>query len=104
MTLQTLGEQLRRARIARDMTLDDLAARMGVGRQTLARLEAGAPGVSLEALGLALWNMNLLEHLAQIAAAANDPEGQRLADLRAPSRARGRKSLRSAGWESLNKL
>lgn len=104
MALEALGEQLRRARVARDLTLDDLAARMGVGRQTLARMEAGAPGVSIEALGLALWNMNLLDHLASIAAPANDPEGQRLAELRAPSRARGRKALASAGWDSLNKI
>lgn len=102
--LLDLGERLRRARVARDWTLADLGSRIGVQPHTLGRLEKGAPGASVETLALVLWHMNLLEQLAQVASPENDPEGQRLADLRAPKRARGRQSLGQAPWGDLNKL
>lgn len=102
--LAELGARVRAARIARDLTQDELAARTGVQAGTLGRLEKGAPGVSVETLALVLWQLNLLDHLEGVAAAANDPEGQRLAALRAPRRARGRQALPSTGWDVLDRL
>ncbi|ART57121.1 hypothetical protein CBP36_19650 (plasmid) [Acidovorax carolinensis] len=104
LALITLGDQLRRARVARDITQADLAVRMGVQTQTVGRMERGAPGISLEAVALALWNMNMLGHLVKIAAPETDEEGQRLSDLRSPSRARKPAALSSAGWSVLNHL
>ena len=103
-SLAALGERFRRARVARDVTLADMAQRMGVQPRTLMRLERGAPGVGIEVMALALWHMGLLSHLNDVAAAHLDAEGQRLAELRQPSRARGRRQLKSAGWDGLDKL
>ncbi|MDL5034271.1 helix-turn-helix transcriptional regulator [Pelomonas sp. APW6] len=103
-SLSALGERLRRARIARDVTLAEMAQRMGVQPSTLSRLERGAPGAGIEVMALALWHMGLLSHLNDVAAAHLDAEGQRLAELRQPSRARGRRQLKSAGWDGLDKL
>lgn len=56
-----LGAAVRAARTGAGMTLAEAALSIGVAKQTLANLEAGAPGVSLglvlkitEALGLGL--------------------------------------------------
>ncbi len=56
-----LGAAVRAARTSAGMTLADAALSIGVAKQTLANLEAGAPGVSLglvlkitQALGLGL--------------------------------------------------
>lgn len=99
-----VGERIRQARVARDWTLSEMSVRIGVQAKTLGRLERGAPGVSIETLALVLWHMNLLEHLDSLALPQNDPEGQRLALLRAPRRARGGSRLGSSGWEDLDKL
>lgn len=76
---------------------------MGVQQGTLSRLEHGAPGVSMQTLALALWHLNLLEQFHQVCAPGTDPEGDRLAQLRQPSRARGRR-LGGGGWDNLKKL
>ncbi len=104
IALVALGERLRKARVARDVTLVEMAKRIGIQPGTLGRLEKGAPGVSVEALALALWQMGLLNNLDAIAAPENDPEGQRLADLRRPTRARGGKSLAGSAWDALHRL
>lgn len=87
--LTRIGSNLRTARVARDISLADAAARAGISVQTLRALEKGAPGVSMESMAAMLWQMNMLEGLAQIADPIRDEEGQRLAALRAPTRARG---------------
>ena len=103
-TLRRLGENLRAARVARDVSLADAARRAGLSIQTLRALERGAPGVSLETVALILWQMNMLEHLMAVADPAADEEGRRLAVLRAPTRARGARN-QSAGqkaqWTSI---
>lgn len=104
LALVALGDRLRRARVARDITLAEMAKRIGIQPGTLGRLERGAPGVSVEALALALWQMGLLANLEHVASAENDPEGQRLADLRRPVRARGGKTLPGSGWDALHRL
>ncbi len=45
--LQALGEHLRRARLARKDTQAVAAERCGLHAQTIARIEAGDPGVSI---------------------------------------------------------
>lgn len=102
--LLSLGERVRQARVSRDWTLAELSDRMGIQPKTLGRLERGAPGVSMETLALVLWHMNLLNHIDAVALPEHDPEGQRLALLRAPRRARGGARLGSRGWEDLAKL
>lgn len=45
--LRVLGSQVKLARQARGWTLADTAARLGVNRRTVMRIEAGAPGVAI---------------------------------------------------------
>ena len=87
--LRRLGANLRVARVARDVSLVDAASRANVSVQTLRALENGAPGVKIEAVARMLWQMNMVEHLGALADPQTDEEGQRLAALRAPTRARG---------------
>lgn len=99
-----MGLRLRRARIARDIPIAEMARRMGIQANTLRRLEMGAPGVALETLALALWQMNLLSHMGSICAPGADPEGDRLAEMRAPTRARGARALAEGQWPALGRL
>lgn len=46
-TLKGLGERLRQARIEREEVQQLFAARIGVSRPTLSKMEAGDPGVSI---------------------------------------------------------
>ena len=61
-----LGQDISRARRARRISTTDMAARMGVGRSTLHRLEQGDPGVSLNTLAMALSVLELFDRLAEL--------------------------------------
>ena len=61
-----LGQDISRARRARGISTTDMAARMGVGRSTLHRLEQGDPGVSLNTLAMALSVLGLFDRLAEL--------------------------------------
>lgn len=104
LALVNLGERIRQARVSRDMTLKDLASQMNLNEHTLGRLEKGAPGVAVETLALALWQMDLLEHLDLVADPERDESGQRLLAARAPKRARGAKRSNDPGFDILDKL
>lgn len=77
-----LGERLRLARIRRRMSLTELAARVGVTRHTLARLERGDLSSSLGVLARVLAVLGLEEDLDLIA--HDDELGRRLQDVRQP--------------------
>lgn len=77
---EALGERLRLARLRRRMSLAELAARVGVTRQTLARLEHGDVSTSLAVLVRVLGVLGLEEDLDGIA--QDDELGQRLQDVR----------------------
>ena len=47
VTPEHLGDEVRRARMARGLSQEELAERLGVSRMTVSRLERGGP-VSLE--------------------------------------------------------
>ena len=86
---EALGERLRLARLRRRMSLAELAARVGVTRHTLSRLERGDLSASLGVLAQVLAVLGLEEDLDRLA--RDDELGQRLQDaaLRRPRRARG---------------
>lgn len=75
------------------MSLAELAQRVGVNRETLARLEHGDLATSLGVLANVLAVLGLEEDLDRLA--ADDDLGQRLQDVRTP-RPRS-SSKRSAG-------
>ena len=87
--LRQLGANLRTARLARNLSMDDVAAKLGVGRRAIAFAEAGKPGTAIGLyLGL-MWVYGLLSQVQELADPAHDYEVLRAARKRAhayPSR------------------
>jgi transcriptional regulator with XRE-family HTH domain len=79
-----LGRDISRARRARRISTTDMAARMGVGRSTLHRLEQGDPGVSLNTLAMALSVLGLFDRFAELVDPAADDIGLMLAEKALP--------------------
>ncbi len=89
--LADLGSRLRLARLRRKYTAATVAARAGITRVTLGKIERGVPGTSL---GAYLSVLRALGLQADIDAIARDDEmGRRLQDLELPEpRARAPKT------------
>jgi transcriptional regulator with XRE-family HTH domain len=66
--LRELGSNLALARKRRKESLSTWAGRIGVSEPTLARLEAGDPGVAISTLATALWVMGRAQTLPELAA------------------------------------
>ncbi|MFU8858765.1 MAG: helix-turn-helix transcriptional regulator [Deferrisomatales bacterium] len=86
--IRALGQNLRVARTRRGLTMAEMASRMFVSRQTLARLENGDPGVSVGALASALWVLGLQDQVRKIAAPERDEVGVFRERQRLPRRVR----------------
>jgi transcriptional regulator with XRE-family HTH domain len=88
--LEELGDRLRLARLRRRLTQAVVAARVGVSKQTLGKLEAGNASTSLATLVRLLGVLGLAEDLDHLA--ADDELGRRLQDLeqKAPPRGKAR--------------
>ncbi|PLX67097.1 MAG: transcriptional regulator [Denitrovibrio sp.] len=76
--LKKLGTNIKTARKRRKLSIDEMASRMFVSRQTLIRLEAGNHGVSLNVLLNALLVLGLESELGMIASPDNDTLGKAL--------------------------
>lgn len=70
--LEKLGADLAVARLRRRESLKTWARRLGVTVPTLARLEAGDPGVGIGILATALWLIGRDSELVQLAAPEHD--------------------------------
>ena len=77
--LQGLGENIRMARLRRDLSSAQVSERAGVARATLVRLEQGDGGVSLANLLKVLFALGLETDLQAVA--RDDAMGRRLQDL-----------------------
>ena len=77
---EALGERLQLARLRRGVPQTEMAARIGVSRMTLGRLEAGDPSVGLSVLLRALDVLGLATDVDRIA--EEDEVGRQLEDLR----------------------
>lgn len=88
--LAKLGENIRTARKRRQWTIQEMASRMFVIRQTLSRLERGDPGVTLSVMVSALWVLGLEKQLFQVAVPAEDKAGIFLEKKHQPERVRRR--------------
>jgi transcriptional regulator with XRE-family HTH domain len=87
-----LARQLTLARRRRRLTQESLAERMGVGVNTVRRLEDGAHGIALETLARALLVLGELPRLERLLAPETDALGLALANEDLPQRVRTRKS------------
>lgn len=87
--LATLGENIRLARLRRDLSAEQVAERAGIGRATLTRLEGGAEGVSINAYIKVLSVLGLEGDLANVA--HDDIMGRRLQDAKLLTKQRASK-------------
>ncbi len=92
--LKDFGNRLKAARLARNMTIEDVAQRIGTGPRAVSDAEAGKPGVSASVFVALLWVYELLEPFHQLA----DPAS----DLVAQSHLRTRERARSGGHGGLD--
>lgn len=87
--LLQLGVNLRTARLARNLSMGDVAAKLGVGRRAIAFAEAGKPGTAIGVYFGLMWVYGLLPQVQCLADPARDDEVLRAVRERAhayPSR------------------
>jgi ribosome-binding protein aMBF1 (putative translation factor) len=77
-TVSELGRSIATARIRRRLREEDLAARAGISRATLRRIEAGELGTGIGAYAAVLWALGLEGQLAVVARPETDIEGRTL--------------------------
>lgn len=85
-TLRRLGSNLRAARLARNLRLDQVAEKIGTGRRAVADAEKGRPGTAVAVYLALLWTYDLMGPVSQLAAPATDAVG--LASVARRERAR----------------
>jgi transcriptional regulator with XRE-family HTH domain len=86
--LERLGANLRTARLRRNLSLAELASKIGVDRHVIAGAESGKLGTSAGVYIAMLWALNLLPSLNGVADPQADEEGLALAGLEERERAR----------------
>ncbi len=87
--LETLGENIRLARLRRNVSSSLQAERAGISRPTLTMIEKGAPSVALGSYVQVLVALGMEKDLLQVA--ADDELGRKLQDLNLPVRRRAPK-------------
>ena len=88
---KTLGENLRTARLRRELTIQEIAQRIGTGPRAVADAEKGKPTTAIAIYVGLLWALGLIEHLGDVAAPGKDEEGLALSFSR--KRARSKETL-----------
>lgn len=91
--LVRLGRNLRTARLARNLTIDDVAAKIGTGRRAVMEAEKGKPGTGVAVYATLLWAYNLLPQFEQVADPSRDEEGIARAHVRTRARASSKGAL-----------
>lgn len=79
--LTTMGEQIRLARMRRQLTATLVAERAGISRATLWKVEKGDPSVAMGIYAAVLHAMNNMDR-DLLLVAGEDEFGRRLQDLR----------------------
>jgi transcriptional regulator with XRE-family HTH domain len=91
--LKKVGKGIRRARVRRDMTQEELGLRAMVSRKTISNLENGSPEVSMGILLQVLHVLGMHDQFAQLAAPEADETGKALEERKLPARAHAPKRL-----------
>lgn len=93
--LKRLGANLRTARLRRNLTIEDVAEKIGTGPRPVSSAENGKPSTSAAVYVALLWAYDLLGQLENIADPASDAEGLALSMPRERARAGQSESLDS---------
>ncbi|SEK02263.1 transcriptional regulator, XRE family [Sphingobium sp. AP50] len=86
--LARLGQDIRAARLRRNMARADLAVRTGTSASTIGRLESGDPGVGIGMLADVLVALGLIDRLADLVDVRHDELGLAMAAEKLPQRGR----------------
>jgi transcriptional regulator with XRE-family HTH domain len=94
-TVRALGANLRKARLRRNLTIGEMAERIGTGARAVADAERGKPSTGIAVYAALLWALDLLDQLEVVATPERDQVGQTLALARERGRARPKSELSS---------
>jgi transcriptional regulator with XRE-family HTH domain len=86
--LKSLGANLRAARLRRNLTIAQVAEKIGTGPRAVGDAEKGKPGSSVGVFVALLWIYGLHERIATLASPNEDTKGH--ASAHAPGRVRAR--------------
>jgi transcriptional regulator with XRE-family HTH domain len=93
--LKSLGANLRTARLRRNLTIKDVAQKIGTGPRPVSDAEKGKGSTGAAVYMALLWAYDLLTPMEGIADPALDREGLALSGQRERARTRGSKELDS---------
>ena len=93
--IRQLGENLRVARIRRNMTIADAAERIGTGPRAVMDAEKGKAATGLVVYAALLWLYDQLAQLEKVGDPSKDKDGLALAAVHERQRARKGKGLDS---------
>lgn len=92
-TLKHLGANLRTARLRRNLTIEDVADKIGTGPRPVSDAEKGKPSTSAAVYIALLWVYDLLDQMSDVASPELDEHGLTLSMTRERVRARQKKEL-----------
>jgi len=93
--IKRLGANLRTARLRRNLTIEDVAEKIGTGPRAVSDAEQGKITTGIAAYTALLWTYDLLDPLEMLADPATDEEGVLLSMRRERARAEKQAELDS---------
>lgn len=87
-SIKRLGSHIRLARLRRNMTIQQMADKIGTGVKSVMDAEKGKPSTSMAVYIAILWALDLIDQLQDVAAPAKDQEGMTLSIHKERQRAR----------------
>lgn len=90
-TLKHLGANLRIARLRRNLTIEEVAEKIGTGVRAVRDAEKGKPSTATVIYLALLWAFDLIHQIDELADPTKDEKGQILALARERGRARHKK-------------
>ena len=91
--LKTLGANIRTARLRRNLSIAEMAAKIGVGRHVIGEAEHGKPSTGIAIYAALLWALGLTGQLSRVAEPESDAVGLIHAKAQGRARAGTRKWL-----------
>jgi transcriptional regulator with XRE-family HTH domain len=95
LALKRLGANLRTARLRRNLTIDDVAEKIGTGPRPVSDAEKGKPSTGAAVYVALLWAYDLIEPLNALADPATDVAGLALSAQRDRARVTASQELDS---------
>lgn len=90
--LETMGEQIKKARLRRNLSTELVAERAGISRATLWAVEKGTPTVSMGTYAVVLHALGGMDKDLELIA-KDDEFGRKLQDLKLPTRKRAKRRI-----------